>query len=414
MLSAKQPAEPIMSPSSDLPLVRLKPRKALPFFCHHPWVYESAIQHVSKSARVGDEVIVQAEDGQFIARGLFNPNSKIRIRLYDWEENGELNAEVWRSRIQAAIALRRKLYADSETWKACRLIYSESDQLSGVTVDRVDDWLVVQWTSAALLRFKDEIIQILIDELSPKGIWLRTEKGIRDLEALSLEDGLLWGESPPRPLFIRENGLQFGVDLIEGQKTGFYFDQRENRAAIRPLAAGARVLDVCTYSGSFALNAASHPDCRHVLAIDSSESALEMARLNAELNGLSSKVTFRKADASEGMQELIQTGDRFDLMILDPPKLVRSRGGVNRAMKAYLRMNSLALQLLNPNGCLLTCSCSGLLERSDFERIIAQASLDVGRPVQFLQQRGQASDHPVLTSCPETAYLKASLCRVVD
>ena len=403
-----------MSAETALPVIRLKTRKALPFFCQHPWVYESAIMHVSRSPSVGDEVVVQAADGQFIARGLFNPNSKIRVRLYDWQEQGQLDPETWQKRIRAAISLRKKLFSGSPAWKACRLVFSESDRLSGLTVDRVDDWLIVQWTSAALVRFQDEILQILVEELSPRGIWLRTEKGIRELEGLQLEDGLVWGEAPPRPLFIAENGLQFGVDLVEGQKTGFYFDQRENRAVIKSLARGARVLDVCTYSGGFALNAASQETCRHVTAIDSSEPALEMARLNAELNGLSSKLTFKKADAFDSLQELLSQGEKYDLIVLDPPKLARTRGGLNRAMKAYVRLNSLAIELLAQNGCLLTCSCSGLVERSEFERVIAQASLDVGRPLQILEQRGQSCDHPILTSCPETSYLKAFLCRVVD
>ena len=403
-----------MTVSSDLPIVRLKPRKALPFFCQHPWVYATAIQSVSKSPTVGTEVVVVADDGQFVGRGLFNPNSKIRVRLYSWNEETELSSDLWRSRIQAAIRLREKLFGDGPPSKACRLIFSEADQLSGLTVDRVDDWLIVQWTSAALYEAHAEILQILVDELAPKGIWLRTEKGIRDLEALQLDDGLIWGEPPPRPLFIEENGLKFGVDLVEGQKTGFYFDQRDNRLAVRPFAKSARVLDVCCYTGSFAINAASQPGCDHVLAIDSSESALEMARLNTEFNDLTSKIQFRKADAFDALTELNKEKERFDLIFLDPPKLARTRGGLKRAIKAYVRLNSLAMKLLASNGVLLTCSCSGLIKRENFREIIAKASLDVHRPIQILEERGQASDHPVISTCLETSYLKAFLCRAVD
>ncbi|MEW4488593.1 class I SAM-dependent rRNA methyltransferase [Thalassoglobus sp. JC818] len=402
-----------MNAPSPLPVATLKPRKALPFFCQHPWVYDSAIKRISGSVNTGDEVIVRANDGQFIARGLINPNSKIRIRLYSWDESTPLDASLWKSRVHHALQLREHLFGDTPTSKACRLIFSESDRLSGLTVDRFNDWLVVQWTSAALEKHQKEIIDALVEEVSPKGIWLRTEKGIKTLEGLDIDDGLIWGEEPPRSMTIEENALQFHVDLIEGQKTGFYFDQRENRRVIHDLAAKAHVLDVCTYTGSFALNAASNPQCESVLAIDSSPSALELAQSNADANGLASKVTFQRSDAFDGMSELVEQGRKFDLIVLDPPKLARTRGGLKRAVKAYIRLNSLAIQLLQPGGFLLTCSCSGHVSPTDFFQIIAQASLEVGRPVQILQELGQAPDHPVIASCPETSYLKAFLCRVI-
>lgn len=375
-------------------------------------MYATAVKTISTSIDVGTEVDVVSSDGQFVARGLYNPQSKIRARLYSWEQDVPLDAAFWQRKVRSAIELRRKLFSDGPAWKACRLIFSESDGLSGLIVDRVDDWLVVQWTSAALVTRQHEILPILIEELAPKGIWLRTEKGIKELEGLDVQDGLLWGEAPPRPLFIEENGLQFGVDLAEGQKTGFYFDQRANRKTFAGLANGARVLDVCCYTGSFAINAASQPGCPHVRAIDSSSSALEMARRNAELNDVATKVTFQQADAVEAMTELLAAGERYDLIVLDPPKMARSRGGLGRAIKGYIKMNRLAMELLNPSGFLMTCSCSGHVSRDDFEQIIAKAALDIGRSVQILEENGQAADHPVATSCLETAYLKAFLCRV--
>ncbi|TWT49940.1 Ribosomal RNA large subunit methyltransferase I [Thalassoglobus neptunius] len=402
-----------MNDPSTPPVATLKPRKALPFFCQHPWVYDSAIQKISGSVSTGDEVIVRANDGQFIARGLINPNSKIRIRLYSWDESTPLDASFWKARIHDALQLRKKLFGDTPTEKTCRLVFSESDRLSGLTVDRFNDWLILQWTSAALESHKTEIVNALQEEVSPRGIWLRTEKGIKTLEGLDIEDGLIQGEEPPRRMTIEENSLRFHVDLIEGQKTGFYFDQRENRRAIHNLAAGAHVLDVCTYTGSFALNAASNPKCESVLAIDSSASALELAQTNAEENGLANKVTFQRSDAFDGMAELVEQGIKFDLVILDPPKLARTRGGLKRAVKAYIRLNSLAIQLLQPGGFLLTCSCSGHVSVTDFFEIIAQSSLEVARPVQILQEFGQAPDHPVISSCPETSYLKAFLCRAI-
>ncbi len=402
-----------MTTDSQLPVVTLKPKKALPFFSRHPWMYATAMKTISSSPEVGAEVVVRTHDGQFIGRGLYNPQSKIRVRLYSWEKEQSLDREFWEGRIKSALELRRKLFADGPAMKACRLIFSESDGLSGLIVDRVDDWLVVQWTSAALVTRQAEILEILQAELAPKGIWLRTERGIKELEGLEIQDGLLAGEEPPRPLFIEENGLQFGVDLVEGQKTGFYFDQRENRKTFAEFANGSKVLDVCCYTGSFALNAAKQQHCKQVHAIDSSHTAIEMAKRNAELNGLDSKITFQQSDAVQALEELLASGERYDLIALDPPKMARTRGGLNRAIKGYVRMNRLALELLNPNGVLMTCSCSGHVSHDDFEQIVARSALEAGRTVQIIEERGQAADHPVITSCLETSYLKTFFCRVI-
>lgn len=396
----------------SLPIVTLKPKRALPFFSQHPWMYANAIKTISETPDVGDAVLVQTHDGKFVGYGLYNPHSKIRVRMYSWSRAEELDDEFWGKRIIAAAKLRERLFQGSSSAQACRLIFSEADRLSGLIVDRFADWLVLQWTSAALATRQKVILEAIQELFQPKGIWLRTEKGIRELEGLELEDGLLAGEKPPRPLFVEENSLQFGVDLIEGQKTGFYFDQRDNRQVAASYAANARVLDVCCYTGSFALNAAKVESCRRVDAIDSSESALEMARRNADLNDLGTKIHFQQADMFESLEELNSDAKKYDLVILDPPKLARTRGGLNRAAKAYVRLNRLAMQLISENGILMTCSCSGHVSREDFEQIIAQAALESGRNVQILEQRGQAVDHPVATSCLETNYLKAFLCRV--
>lgn len=401
-----------MNSETEFPVVTLKPRKALPFFSKHPWLYSTGIKTISSSPDVGAEVVVLASDGKFVGRGLYNPQSKIRVRLYSWSEEEGLDREFWQRKVRSAIALRKKLFAGTPTWKACRLIFSESDGLSGLVVDRVDDWLIMQWTSSALITRQQEFVEILQEELAPRGIWLRTEKGMKQLEGLEAEDGLVSGETPPCPLFIEENGLQFGVDLQAGQKTGYYFDQRENRRQFARFAEGARVLDVCSYTGSFGLNAAAVSGCKSVLALDSSASALELARRNAELNGLSQKMTYLQGDAFDSMEELVQQGKQFDLISLDPPKLARTRGGLNRAMKAYVRLNRMALELLSSNGILMTCSCSGHVSREDFEQIIAKAALEAGRTVQILDERGQAADHPVIASCLETSYLKSFFCRV--
>lgn len=212
-----------------LPEVILKPRNALPFFNHHPWVYQGAVHKIVGDVTPGAEVLLRSDKGQFIARGLFNPLSNIRVRLYAWDEAQPLDEALWSQRLDDAIALRRALYGEFSPDLACRLVNSEGDLLSGLTVDRYGDWLLVQLTSLALFERKDLFLKLLQEKLQPKGIWLRTEKGIRAAEGLEVADGLLAGEPPPRPLFISENGIRFGLDVAEGQKTGFFLDQRENR-----------------------------------------------------------------------------------------------------------------------------------------------------------------------------------------
>ncbi|SFJ47023.1 class I SAM-dependent rRNA methyltransferase [Planctomicrobium piriforme] len=401
-----------MSASSPA-VVTLKPRRALPFFSQHPWVFAGAVRSVSGMPQVGEAVIVRSHEGQFIAHGLFHPTSNIQVRLYSWKEDQPLDDAFWIARVASAVGFRQKLFHGQPAERACRLIFSEADGLSGLIVDRVNDWLVVQWTSSALAQRQALILGELQKLLQPRGIWLRTERGIKELENLEVEDGLLTGENPPRSLEIVENGLKFLVDLKAGQKTGFYFDQRDNRALMKTYAtSSSRVLDLYTYTGSFALAAARLGDCRNVTAVDSSQPAIDMGIANAELNGLADRIHFECGDCGEYLESQIAAGERYDIIVLDPPKLARTRSGLERAAKAYVRLNRLAMEALNPDGILITCSCSGHLNREDFEQIIARAALDSGRRVQILEQRGQAVDHPVSVHCVETSYLKCFVCRV--
>ncbi|MCA9056673.1 MAG: class I SAM-dependent rRNA methyltransferase, partial [Planctomycetaceae bacterium] len=299
------------------------------------------------------------------------------------------------------------------TSRVCRLILSEGDQLSGLTVDRYDDWLLVQWTSRALAARGDVILPALQARLQPRGIWVRTERGIGELEGLEVADGLVQGEPPPRPLFVVENGLRFGVDVIEGQKTGFYFDQRDNRAAFARYVAGRRVLDAFCYTGGFGLAALQLGQAEHATCVDSSATAVETARANAELNGLLSRCEFIKSDVAPYLEAAADRDERFGAIVLDPPKMARTRGGLDRAAKGYVRLNRLAIGRLEPGGILATCSCSGLVTRDDFLDILSRAALEAGRVLQVLEQRGQASDHPVSVHCRESDYLECVIARVV-
>ncbi len=386
----------------------IKPRRALPFFSRHPWVFAGAIGKYAKNLETGSEVLVLSNEGKPIARGLFNPASQIKVRLYSWDVEVPLDRDFWKARLESAISLRRRIFQDEASFNACRLVFSEADDLSGLTVDRFGDWLVVQFTSAALAKRSDEICNLLQELLQPRGIWLRTEKGMSSAEGMDLSDQLLSGEAPPRPLLIEENSLSYGVDLCEGQKTGFYFDQRDNRLAAARYLHG-QVLDVCCYTGGFTLNALKHGRAEHVTGIDSSAPSLQMAKQNAARNGLENRCRFEQSDA---LKYLETCEEKYDGIVLDPPKFARSRGGIQRAAKAYLKWNIAAINLLKPRSCLVTCSCSGLISHEDFEEIIARAAIDTNRKVRILESRGQAPDHPVATTCPENAYLKCLICEV--
>lgn len=393
-------------------VVTLKPRHALPFFKHHPWVFAGAIRNVQGDPQPGDEVSLQSHEGEFIAHGLFNSHSQIRVRLYSWVADQPLSREFWFGRLKTAVDFRKALFEQEEDLSAYRLVNSEADQLSGLTVDRYDGWLSVQLTSFALAERRREIIEILRELTEPTGILLRTEKGIHDAEGLRLADGLLWGEPPPRPLMITERGMQWEVDLSEGQKTGSYLDQRDNRRAMARYVRGHRVLDVFCYAGGFGLTALATGGAKEVLAIDSSEGALRLAQRNAELNQLADRWRCEKSDAFKALERLRDSNELFDTVVLDPPKLARSRGAVEQALRAYHSLNRLAVSVLRPGGLLVTCSCTGLVVAEDFEHMLADVAIQSGRAIRILEARGAAPDHPLSPFCAENHYLKCYLCHI--
>lgn len=391
--------------------ITLKPRMALPFFSRHPWVFSKPIAKIDGDPQPGEEVTLVTHDGQFVARGLFNPHSAIRVRLYSWNPDEALDDDFWRARVIEAVDLRRTLFGLSST-EGCRLVASEGDRLSGLTVDRYGEFLVVQLTSRALAERKDRLIEALVEQVQPKGIWLRTEKGMRDAEQLDASDGLLWGEAPPRPMFLEENDVRFGIDLTEGQKTGFFLDQRDNRQLVRKLASGRRVLDLCCYSGGFAINAALG-GAAEVVGVDVSESALTLAANNAALNGVGDRIRWRKGDAFKTLEALREEEKTFDLIVLDPPKLARHRAGLDSAIRGYHSLNRLAVDLVAPGGLLVTCSCSGLVSHDMFCEILSKVAAQANRHIQILEARGPSADHPRSVHCHESDYLKCYVCRVV-
>jgi 23S rRNA (cytosine1962-C5)-methyltransferase len=390
--------------------VILQPRKARPFFGRHPWVLDSAIGQIEGEPRDGDEVELFTAEGQFVARGLFSSASRIRVRLYTWQADQPLDETFWRQRLESAVRLR-KILGYLQPGGAERLVFSEADGLSGLIVDRYRDYLAIEFTSLGMALRQELLVGLLAELLRPRGMVLRRERGTARGEGAMPPQGPCWGQPPDGPVFITEHGVRYGVDVCEGQKTGFFLDQRENRLAAARYMHGRRLLDVCCYSGAFALVCALRGEAREVLAIDTSARAIALARANAELNGVAN-VRFETADAFSYLPQLAAEGQRFDAVILDPPKFAQRRESLEAALRAYYQLNRMAVDLLAPDGVLVTCSCSGYVSREDFLHVLAEVAQRSGRTIQVLEQRGAAPDHPTSASCLESEYLKCFICRV--
>ena len=461
------------SPALAAARVILRPRKAQPFYGRHPWVLASAVERVEPTSIAGEHLLeidgavvdLVNDRGRFIARGFYNSQSRIRVRLLTWNEEEPLDEAFFRRRIAAAIELRRQIgyqgppppgsgvvsrttsddannlirestpdpfradepidaappapsppaplprgeRGDGDT--ATRLIFSEADGLSGLVVDRYGDYLVVQPTSLAMGQRLELIVAILQEQLQPRAIALRAEKSMAQLEGVEVAEGHTWGELPAEPITIREHGLAYEVDLHAGQKTGFYLDQRENRRVAASYLHDRRVLDMFCYTGGFAMCGLETGRRREVLGIDSSKRAIAQAERNAELNGLTN-VKFEVGDGFQTLDALLARGERFEAVILDPPKFARGKSGVNAALMAYHRLNRAAVELLQPGGILVTCSCTGSVSREDFLLMLSGVAQKSGRDMQVLEQRGAAADHPVSATCLETEYLKCLICEV--
>jgi 23S rRNA (cytosine1962-C5)-methyltransferase len=332
------------------------------------------------------------------------------VRLYTWDPHEPLDDAFWLGRIERAVAFRSRLGLDG-TGGAARLVFSEADGLSGLVVDRYADHLVVQVNALAIAHRLEQIVGLLARRFKPQSVTLRSEGGLSKTEGMVVDHGVVYGQTPDGPVFIDEHGLRYGVDLLTGQKTGFYLDQRDNRREAAGYVRGARVLDMFCYTGGFSLCAARLGGARDVLGIDTSGKAIATAQANAELNGIAN-VRFQTEDCFAALDRLSATGERFGAVILDPPKFTRTKRSVNDALRAYHRINRLAAQLLEPDGILVTCSCSGSVTGDDYLQMLGGVAQKTGRTIQVLQRRGAAADHPVSASCPENEYLKCFICRV--
>lgn len=391
--------------------VVLKPRKSRPFYGRHPWVLDSAVDRVDGAPADGDVVDLLSEKGKFIARGVFNSRSRIRVRLYTWDMAEMLDDAFWHKRLESAVQFRRQLgYDDSQG--AARLVFSEGDGLSGLIVDRYGDFLAVQVTGLAMALRLPQLVPMLVELTGAQGVMIRTERGVSRAEGIELRDGPYWGKTPEGSLVIVDNGLKYELDLAEGQKTGFYLDQRDNRVAAARYFRDRRVLDMFCYSGGFSMAASAIGGAREVLGVDTSQKAVDLAYANAERNGLKN-LRFQRGDGFKTLESLVEAGEQFGGVVLDPPKFARSRNAVDEAMRAYHWLNRLGVSLIEPGGILVTCSCSGHVTREDFLYMLVGVAQQTGRSIQVLEQRGASADHPINAACLESEYLKCFICRVV-
>lgn len=399
---------------SKIRAVRLKPGRNRETIGRHPWIHDASLVESVSPPRLGEQVDVIGGDGKWIGRGLYHPESRIRVRLYSWAQEEWISAELVQARVSQAIRLRKAMLASGTPSDSLRWINSEGDFLSGLVVDSFAGHLVVQLNAAVMLPFLEGIVAELVSQIKPLSVSLSIDEKTAKSEGVEAQERCVFGTLPEGPICIQENGLSWQVDLASGQKTGYYLDQRDNRlAAARWVPAGAKVLDVCSYAGGFALTVAKQVKTASIVAIDSSAKALELGRQNAKINGLDDRITWQEGDFFEALSARLDSGELFDAIILDPPKLAGARDKVPRALAAYHRLNYLAIRCLKPEGILVSCSCSGRVGRSDFLDVLLGAARRASRNLQILENRGAAADHPVNIHCPETDYLKCIIARVL-
>ena len=395
-------------------IVKLKQGRERPVAHGHPWVFSGAVAEIEGKAAVGDVADVVAHNGEWLARGLIHPDAALSVRLYTRQQDQALDAAFFAARAERALAYRGQLFGESDAGQetnAYRLIYSESDGLSGLIVDRYADVLSVQVSAKALVPFLDGILKCVKERTGIERLHVAADEDSVEREKLdsSALHGTLPQDSPP--VRIRENGFMFDVDLRSGQKTGYFLDQRVNRRRVASYARGRRVLSAYCYTGAFEVHAAA-AGATKILGVDRSEGALVRARENLALNRAGVPVEYLKADVPDALRRFRDTGDTFDMIILDPPRFVANRSQVEKGLRAYKDINLLAMKLLTPGGILASFSCSGQVSATDFKTMIGWSSVDAGRSVKIMETLSQPPDHPVLAVFPESEYLKGVICQV--
>ena len=378
-----------------------------------PWVYDNEVESIMGSFEDGDIVLVHDFDGYPMGRGFINRNSKLIVRMMTRDKDTEINDEFIRMRVKNAWEYRKKVVDTS----SCRVIFGEADFLPGIVVDKFSDVLVVESLALGIDRFKEQIVNNLKelmaeDGIQIRGVYERSDAKVREQEGMERFKGFI-GEPFDTKVEIVENGVRYYVDVKDGQKTGFFLDQKYNRQAIGRLCKGAKVLDCFTHTGSFALNAGIN-GAAHVTGVDASELGVAQARENAELNGLSDTVEFVCADVFDLLPELEKKGEEFDVVILDPPAFTKSRSSIKKAVKGYREINLRAMKLVKDGGYLATCSCSHFMDYELFTQTIGQAARNVHKRLRQVEFRTQAPDHPILWGAGDSYYLKFYIFQVVD
>lgn len=370
----------------------------------HLWIYRSDIVD-SAEVTGGSITRVQDQKNNFIGLAFYSDSSQIALRFLTTADT-QIDRHWWQQRIRACSDRRQNIPSDTNAY---RVIYSEGDLLPSIILDRYDDVLVLQTLSQGSEAVKDLLVELLLEEFSPRAIIERNDVRVRQFEGLALIAGTLYGDAPDE-FEITQSGLRFLVAPLAGQKTGSFLDQRENRLAAKALAKG-RALDCFTFNGAFALHLASA--CEHVVGLDISADAIAGATKNAERNRIDN-VEFREANVFDALREMEAAGERFDTIVLDPPAFAKNRSSIDAAARGYKEINLRALKLLNPEGVLVTCTCSYHMPEHHFVQLIAEAAVDAKKRLQVIEKRMQSSDHPVLLTVPETYYLKCVIARVID
>lgn len=373
----------------------------------HPWVYQSEVNYIDGEFNPGDIVDVYNSRQRFIGRGYINPRSQIIVRILTREQE-TIDREFFKRRIQTAWEYRQRFINEPEY---CRLVYGEADFLPALIVDKFGEYMVIQTLALGIDIHKETIVSVLEELFQPKGIYERNDVSVRRLEGLEEKKGYLLGEFPTT-IQVKENGIPFYADLENGQKTGFFYDQRENRVFLKPIVKDAEVLDCFCHTGSFAVHAALY-GAKKITSIDISEDAIAIARQNAEANGVSEVCDFQTANAFDALRTLSDNQQQFDVVILDPPAFTKSRKSLEGAARGYKEINLRGIKMVKSGGFLVTCSCSFHMDRDLFQAIVVDAARDANRVIRQVAYRTQAHDHPILPAAAETEYLKFLVVQVM-
>ena len=393
-----------------MPAIYIKQDRVKAIKRKHPWIFSKAISKVEGDPKLGENVDVFSVNGEWLATAAYSPHSQIRARIWSFDREEAVDLAFFENKIARAIAIRQPIIERSDT-NAYRLLCAESDGLPGVTVDVYQDTIVCQMLSAGAEFHKQTIFDALLKAFPDFNLYERSDVDVRSKEGLKKTSGLIAGELK-QPIEIKENGIKALVNIVNGHKTGYYNDQRDNRLALEKYCKDADVLNCFSYTGTFGLYAA-RGGANHVTQVDMSADALNIAEQNAQLNELDlSKMSFIKADVFKLLRQYREENKRFDVIVMDPPKFVESKGQLRSASRGYKDINMLAMQLLNPGGYLLTFSCSGLMDAPLFQKVVADAALDAKREMVFVEKLHQAQDHVIGSAYPEGYYLKGFVCQV--